>query len=406
MLVGHRDIKPRPEFAELLFVEFLLLVGYVFAFAGFAETVAFNGARQNYGGRAAVLDGGFVSSVNLPWVVAAEAQAPELLVGQRFHQFQQLRAGTEEMFADVIAGRDDQLLIFAVNHLSHAFYQQAFGVALENGIPLGAPENLDHVPSGAAELGLELLNDLAVAAYGTVQTLQVAVHNKDKIVEFFSGGQTDSAERFRFVGLAIAEKGPDFGVRYGLEAAIFEISVESRLVDGHQGTESHGNRGEFPECGHEPGMRIRSKTAVRLQFTPKIFKLIRGETPLQKRARINSGRCVALEINDVAFELRRVRAEEMVESNFIQSCRGRIGGNVPANVVLFAVRAHNHGNRVPADQAFDPPFQLLIAREVGLQAVGDGIYIGGLRGEGNVDSHNLGVRPQALQNVRSNLGAA
>src|ERR1700689_1960212 len=143
------------------------------------------------------------------------------------------------MFAHVIAGRDHQLLIFAVNHFPHVFYQQAFGVALENGIPLGAPENLDHVPSGAAKLRLELLNDLAVAAYGTVQALQVAVHNKDKVVEFFPGGQTDSAERFRFVGLAISEEGPDFGVRYGLEAAIFEISLESRLVDSHQGTESH-----------------------------------------------------------------------------------------------------------------------------------------------------------------------
>ena len=74
-----------------------------------------------------------------------------------------------------------------------------------------------------------------------------------------------------------------------------------------------------------------------------------------------------LDINDVAFELRRVRAKKMVESNFIQSGCGCVSGNVATDVVLFAVRAHNHGNGVPAHNAFDPALELLIAGEVGLQ---------------------------------------
>src|SRR5580704_8674024 len=108
------------------------------------------------------------------------------------------------MFADVFAGRNDELLVLAVNHFSHAFYEEAFGVALENGIPLRAPENFDHVPTGAPELGFELLNNLAIPAYGTVQALQVAVHDENKVVEFFSGGQADCAERFGLIGFAIA----------------------------------------------------------------------------------------------------------------------------------------------------------------------------------------------------------
>ena len=60
------------------------------------------------------------------------------------------------------------------------------------------------VPAGAAEERLELLDDLAVAAHGAVEALQVAVDDEDQVVEAFAAGQRDRAQRFGFVGLAVA----------------------------------------------------------------------------------------------------------------------------------------------------------------------------------------------------------
>ena len=75
--------------------------------------------------------------------------------------------------------------------------------------------HLDHVPAGAAEDRFELLDDLAVAAHRTVEPLQVAVDHEDQVVELFARRERDGAERFRFVGLAVAEERPHLGVGLG-----------------------------------------------------------------------------------------------------------------------------------------------------------------------------------------------
>ena len=58
---------------------------------------------------------------------------------------------------------------------------------------------LMHVPAGAAEGGLQFLDDLAVAAHRAVEPLQVAVDDEDQVVELLAGGQGQGAERFRLV---------------------------------------------------------------------------------------------------------------------------------------------------------------------------------------------------------------
>ena len=62
---------------------------------------------------------------------------------------------------------------------------------------------------GAAEVGLELLDDLAVAAHRAVEALQVAVDDEDEVVELLAAGERDRAQRLRLVHLAVAEEGPD-----------------------------------------------------------------------------------------------------------------------------------------------------------------------------------------------------
>ena len=153
-------------------------------------------------------------------------------------------------------------------------------------------------------------------------------------------------------------------------------------------------------------MRIRGKPAAGFEFAPEIFKLLARKPAFEKRARVDSGRGVALKVNDVAFEFRRMRAEKMVEADFVERGRGSVGGDVPADVVLFAVRAHHHGQRVPANQALDAAFELLIAREIGLHPVGNGVDEGRVGGERNLYADNFRVRAQPLQDVGSHVRAA
>jgi hypothetical protein len=48
------------------------------------------------------------------------------------------------------------------------------------------------------------LNDLTVAAHGTIQALQVTVDDKHQIVELLTDWHRDGAHRFRLVHLAVA----------------------------------------------------------------------------------------------------------------------------------------------------------------------------------------------------------
>jgi len=88
---------------------------------------------------------------------------------------------------------------------------------------------------------------------GPSRRWRFTVDDEDEVIEFFAGGESDGAEGFGLVGFAVAEEGPDFGIGGGLEAAIFEIAIEARLIDGHQGAESHGDSGKFPEVGMSQG---------------------------------------------------------------------------------------------------------------------------------------------------------
>ena len=160
------------------------------------------------------------------------------------------------MLANIGAGFDDEFLHFAVHHFAQAIHQQALGVAFEERVPVASPQYFDHIPTGAAEGGFQFLNDFSVAANRAVQALQVAIDHEDEIVEIFARGQGDGAQSFRLVRLAVSQERPDFAIGDGLEAAVFEIAIEARLVNGHQGAQAHRHRGIFPKIRHEPGVRV------------------------------------------------------------------------------------------------------------------------------------------------------
>ena len=111
------------------------------------------------------------------------------------------------------AVHDDVLLILAVDDLAHPLDEQAGFVLVQQRIPVVAPDDLDHVPAGAAEDAFQFLDDLAVAAHRAVEPLQVAVDDEDQVVELLARGQRDRAERFRLVAFAVAEERPHVRAR-------------------------------------------------------------------------------------------------------------------------------------------------------------------------------------------------
>src|SRR5208282_355171 len=300
LAVWNRNAEARAKDLQLIVIQLFLLVRDVLAFARFAESVALDGLGENDGGRPGVLDRSLVRGVHFDRVVASEAHAGELLVRKMFDHLQQAGISAEKILPEIRAALDEIFLILSVGNFAHAADEQAIAIGLNERIPIAAPDDLDDVPSRAAENRFQLLDDLAVAAHWSVEALQIAVDDENQVVEALARSQRDRAERLRFVHFAIAQERPDFAASGGFQAAIFKVLDEARVVDRLNRTQSHGHGREFPEVGHEPGMRIRGKSAARFQFTAEVLQFFFGDAAFKIGARVHSGRGVSLEIDNIA----------------------------------------------------------------------------------------------------------
>src|SRR4051812_25900442 len=100
-------------------------------------------------------------------------------------------------------------------------------------------------------------------------------------------------------------------------------------------------------------MGVRRQSAARCEFTAEVLQLLFRQSAQQERPRVNSGRSVSLEVNDVAFSSLTLPTEEMVETDFIQRRSRSIGRNMSADSFRVLVRTHHHCQRVPANEALD-----------------------------------------------------
>ena len=166
----------------------------VLAFTGLAHAVAFDCLREDDGGLTLVLHRGGVGGENLGGIVAPAVEAPDLLVRHAGDHRLERRVFAEEVLANVGAVLGLEILILAIDALLHAVEEDAARVLGDQGIPAAAPDDLDDVPAGTAEEGLELLDDLAVAAHRPIEALEVAVDDEDQVVEPFAPRQRERAE--------------------------------------------------------------------------------------------------------------------------------------------------------------------------------------------------------------------
>src|ERR1700733_14018212 len=206
ILVRDRDVEAIAEDAQVLLGEFLLLMRHHLSLAALAEAEALHGLGEDHGRLSLVRHGGRVGGIHLARIVAAAVQVPDLLVGHVGDHRLELGELAEEVLAGVRPALRLEVLVLAVDALLHHAAQQPLMVARQQRIPARAPQHLDDVPAGAEERRLELLDDLAVAAYRAIEALQVAVDDEDEIVESFAHRHGERAHRLRLVHLAVTEK--------------------------------------------------------------------------------------------------------------------------------------------------------------------------------------------------------
>ena len=335
-------------------------------------------------GRAAVLGRRLVRRVDLAVVVAAAPELEDVVVGQVLDDLLEARIRAEEVVPDVVAARDRVLLELAVEGLVHLLDQHAVDIARQELVPLPAPHDLDDVPPGAAEQALQLLDHLAVAPHRPVEALEVAVDDEGQVVEAVAGGQRDAGDRLGLVHLAVAQERPHALPARVLDPAVLQVAVEARLVDRGEGAEAHRDRGELPEVGHEPRMRIGAE-ALALDLAPEVVELVLGEAPLEEGAGVDPGRRMALEEHLVAAAGIVLALEEVVEADLVQACRRGVRGEVAAEAGEPVVRPQHHRDGIPADQPADPPLHRLVTGEGRLLLGADRVDVPGAGEAGQPD---------------------
>jgi hypothetical protein len=335
--------------------------------------------------------------------VTTTTEADQVVVGEVLHQPAEARVGTEEVLADVGAARHGVLLELAVHGLVHLVDQRPVRVPGQQVVPLAAPDHLDDVPAGAAEDPLQLLDDLAVAADRAVQPLQVAVDDEGQVVEPLAAGDPQRTERLRLVHLAVAQEGPDSRAAGVRDAAMEQVPVEARLVDGRDGTQAHAHGRELPEVGHEARVRVRREALSGAHFATEVVQLVCAQASLEERPGVHPRRRVPL-VEDLVARAIVLAFEEPVERDLVQACGAGVRGEVAADPGGDAVGAQDHCHGVPADQAPDAALDRLVAGEVRLLLRADRVDVAGLRQRRKPDVELAGPLQELVHDEAGAIG--
>jgi hypothetical protein len=406
LCVGDRDVHGVAEVLEVVEGELLHLVRGVATLEVRAQRPALDGLREDDRRLALDAGSGLIRGVHLAVVVAAALQAPDLLVGPALDKSRGAVVPAEEVLANECAVLALVGLKVAIRGVVHQADERAVAILGQQLVPFATPHDLDDVPSRAAEEALELLDDLAVATDGAVESLQVAVDDESEVVELLARGQRQGAHRINLVGLAVAEEGPHALVGGVLDAAVVQVLVEACLVDRVEGPDAHRHGRELPEPGHEPRMRVRRQAATRVRdLLTEAVELVLGQAALDVRAGVHARGRVALEEDLVAAAGVVRPAEEVVEAHFVQRRRGGVAGDVAADGDARALRAMHHDRGVPADDLADALLEGLVARERGLALRRDGVDVVGAAQAGHTDVPLGGATQQRQHQVARPVAA-
>ena len=127
-------------------------------------------------------------------------------------------------------------------------------------------------------------------------------------------------------------------------------------------------------------MRVGRQTSSS-DFLAKVEKLFFAEPPLDEGARIDAGRAVALEIDQVAPVRFIGGMPKMHEAGVVERRRRLEARDVAAELGRFLVGLHHHGGSVPAHETADLHFNAAIPGVLRLRFRRDRVDVGGVCGE-------------------------
>jgi len=170
------------------------------------------------------------------------------------------------------------------------------------------------------------------------------------------------------------------------------------VVERADRAKSHADGRELPEVGHQPRVRVAAEACpITTDLAAELLEIGFVEATLEECACVDSGRCVALEVDVIASVAIVLTAEEVVEADLVQARRARKCAEVAADSVLVLVGAHDHHGRVPAHECPNAPLDVLVAGEPRLGLARDGVDIRRADGCGEADLCRVGVLEQLAQ---------
>ncbi|MNF59912.1 hypothetical protein D3C84_415140 [compost metagenome] len=410
LFIGQRQVETIAERDQRLPVELLLLVHGHLALPGIAHAEAFLGLRQNHRGLSALAHRALVGGENLHHVVATAFEAVDLFIGQALGQMCQGFVLAKELIAVETPVFGSERLELAIDRGGQGLDQRAVVIPGKQSVPVRAPDQFDDVPAGPTEQRLQLVDDATVAPHRTVQTLKVAVDHPHQIIQPFACRQRQGRHAFRLIHFTVAEHPPNGAPGGVLQAAVFQVTHETRLVDRADRTDAHRAGRELPEVRHQPRMRITRQAPGAIgacaDLLPVMLQVLLFEAAFQKSPCINARRRVRLVEHQIAAAGFCARPEEVVEAHFKQIGGARVAGDVAAEFPVGLVGSRHHDQRVPAHDRGQAFFERQIPREHRLLLNADGIDVGRAVTGSPIHLAGAGQRHQHVHDLPGLPGAA
>ncbi len=126
-------------------------------------------------------------------------------------------------------------------------------------------------------------------------------------------------------------------------------------------------------------------------------QLLLADPPLEERPRVDAGRRVALDVDQVAAVVLVRRAPEVVEADLVERGGGLERRDVAAELRRLLVGLQHRRQRVPADQRADAPLDRLVGRQLGAVLDADRVDVRRGRVQRRGDAARSGPRHQTLE---------
>ena len=296
-------------------------------------------------------------------------------------------------------------LVIAVGGDVHQVDEGAVRGGLQQRIPARAPDQLDDVPARTAELALQLLDDLAVAAHRAVEPLQVAVDDEREVVQVLLRRDVQRATGLDLVHLAVAQERPGVLLAGVLQITVLQVLVERGLLDGGDRADAHRHGRELPEVLHGPRVRVGRHAVLAGELLAEAVEVLLAEAAHEIGAGVDAGGGVALEEDVVAAAGVVATAEEVVEADLVHGGDRGVAREVAADGDTRALGTMDHHRRVPAVDVAQLLLELHVAGILGLLVHRDGVHV--VRGQGvrQVQVLVAGMLDQALDDLGGAVGA-